>query len=79
MDAATYRATAHDILNRLVEEFDDPEAENWRRILGYFIDAADLNRVAAWAIRDDDAGVFDATEAERAQWAAELARSKELP
>jgi hypothetical protein len=58
MDEATYRATAHDILNRLVEEFDDPEAENWRRILGYFIDAADLNRVATWAIHDIAAGRF---------------------
>jgi hypothetical protein len=79
MDEATYRATAHAILDRLFEEHDAPEGENWRRILGYFIEAADLNRVAAWAIHDIDAGLFDATEAERAAWEAELALSKELP
>jgi hypothetical protein len=79
MDAATYRATAHAILDRLVEAFDDAEADNWRRILGYFIDAADLDAVAARAIRDDDAGLFVTTEAERAAWANELALSKELP
>jgi hypothetical protein len=58
MTDVEYRATGHDILNRLIEEYDNPEAENWRRILGYFIDAADLDLVAAWAIRDLVAGRF---------------------
>ncbi len=59
MDEHTLRATAHAILDRLIDNFDDPEAENWRRILGYFIDAADLNVVSLRTVADDDAGKFD--------------------